>query len=188
MLIAATAIGLGMGRELPGPLWQWTNYSASVEAGSFVAIALEVARWIVVALPLAWAWTIALLMIGLQGSREGVRNRISLPGLAACGAATVALMIDAISLLAVLLAFAVRGDGLGVEVGDLLVGCILEIDPGMGTPGIAVTIAWIGLAVSGRWRPEPSWIDRAGRLAGVGWVALMMLRPWVISLLQGYWS
>ena len=67
--------------------------------------------------------------------------------------------------------------------------CILEIDlPGMGSPGIAVAIAWIGLAVSGGWRPEASWIDRAGRLVGLGSVAWMMLRPWVISVLQGAWS
>jgi hypothetical protein len=27
-------------------------------------------------------------------------------------------------------------------------------------PGAAVAVAWLSLAVSGRWRPEAGWIDR----------------------------
>ena len=37
-------------------------------------------------------------------------------------------------------------------------------------PAPAVAAAWLGLALSRRWRPEPGWIDRVGRLIGVLWL------------------
>jgi hypothetical protein len=36
----------------------------------------------------------------------------------------------------------------------------------------AVPLAWTLLALAGRWRPEPGWIEWLGRLLGVGWFAL----------------
>jgi Kef-type K+ transport system membrane component KefB len=37
----------------------------------------------------------------------------------------------------------------------------------------AVPVAWAALALTGRWRPEPGWIDRFGRLLGVCWCVLI---------------
>ncbi len=37
--------------------------------------------------------------------------------------------------------------------------------------GFSVAAIWVLLALSGRWRPERSWIDRLGRLLGVAWIA-----------------
>ena len=37
--------------------------------------------------------------------------------------------------------------------------------------GFTVAAVWLLLALSGRWRPEKSWIDRLGRLLGVVWIA-----------------
>jgi hypothetical protein len=37
----------------------------------------------------------------------------------------------------------------------------------------SVALAWLGLALSGRWHAERSWIDRSGRVAGVCWLALL---------------
>ncbi|MFO0955968.1 MAG: hypothetical protein U0800_00720 [Isosphaeraceae bacterium] len=37
--------------------------------------------------------------------------------------------------------------------------------------GLTVAAVWLVLALSGRWRPEPSWIDRLGRLVGAAWIA-----------------
>ena len=65
-------------------------------------ISLEVARWIVIALPMAWAWTIALCLLGLRGSQTGRRAQLILPGSAACGAATIAMAIETINMLVVL--------------------------------------------------------------------------------------
>jgi hypothetical protein len=35
--------------------------------------------------------------------------------------------------------------------------------------------SWMALALSRRWRPEPSWIDRSGRVLGLYWVLLLFL-------------
>ncbi len=41
--------------------------------------------------------------------------------------------------------------------------------------GSAVAAVWVLLALSGRWRPEKSWIDRVGRLLGVLWILISFL-------------
>ena len=38
--------------------------------------------------------------------------------------------------------------------------------------GCTVAAIWLLLVLSGRWRPERSWIDRLGRLLGVVWIAV----------------
>ncbi|QDV37990.1 hypothetical protein [Tautonia plasticadhaerens] len=42
---------------------------------------------------------------------------------------------------------------------------------GIGAEGLAVAIGWGLLALCRRWRPSPSWRDRAGRLLGWAWIA-----------------
>ena len=39
-----------------------------------------------------------------------------------------------------------------------------------GEGGFAVASAWLVLWENGRWRPQPSWTDRLGRLLGLFWV------------------
>jgi hypothetical protein len=34
------------------------------------------------------------------------------------------------------------------------------------------------LALGGRWRADPGWIDRAGRALGLFWVATIPMRGW----------
>jgi len=36
----------------------------------------------------------------------------------------------------------------------------------------AIMAAWLILALSGRWRPERTWIDRLGSLIGLAWIGL----------------
>ena len=42
----------------------------------------------------------------------------------------------------------------------------------------AVAVAWILLAASRRWRPEPHWLDRTGRVLGWFWVAMIPFSCW----------
>jgi hypothetical protein len=37
----------------------------------------------------------------------------------------------------------------------------------------SVALAWLALALSGRWHAERSWIDRSGRIVGACWLALL---------------
>ena len=39
----------------------------------------------------------------------------------------------------------------------------------------AVAAAWLTLALTGRWRPRPDWLDRAGRALGTFWIAIVPL-------------
>jgi hypothetical protein len=41
-------------------------------------------------------------------------------------------------------------------------------------PATAVAGAWLILLLAGWWRPEPSWIDRLGRVLGLGWIVLSL--------------
>lgn len=41
--------------------------------------------------------------------------------------------------------------------------------------GYAVIGAWLTMGLLGRWRPEPSWIDRLGRALGVAWIGAVVL-------------
>ncbi len=41
--------------------------------------------------------------------------------------------------------------------------------------GTAVAVAWIILAIGGRWRPERSWIDRAGFALGLLWISFVVI-------------
>ena len=44
-------------------------------------------------------------------------------------------------------------------------------------PG-SVVVAWSALVLSGRWCAEPTWIDRAGRALGLGWIGLLPCFLW----------
>ncbi len=44
---------------------------------------------------------------------------------------------------------------------------------------VSVGGAWVALGLSGRWRPEASWVDRAGRALGFFWLA-----SWPVWLIQ----
>jgi hypothetical protein len=52
------------------------------------------------------------------------------------------------------------------------------------TVTVAVIVAWTMLWTSGRWRPERSWLDRAGRLLGWYWIGLGIL----VGVLSEIWK
>jgi hypothetical protein len=60
-----------------------------------------------------------------------------------------------------------RGDSLG-----WLVGQNIAVSPRIGA---AVLWCWVTMALSGRWRPEPVWLDRLCRLLGFAWLAMALV-------------
>lgn len=44
--------------------------------------------------------------------------------------------------------------------------------------GIGVVMVWFNLRISGRWRPEASWLDRAGIALGVYWICAAAVIGW----------
>jgi len=114
-------------------------------------------------IPYLASLTPAMLIVRLRQPRPGLRRVGRQPGLIACGAATVAMAIEALwigSLLA-------RGSGF-IHGSTVFVGYAQQVS-------FAVIGGWSALALSGRWRPESSWIDRSGRFLGICWIGVTIL-------------
>ena len=96
----------------------------------------------------------ACLILRLRRPRPPLRMVIRQPGFAAC-AAPVAVVLAALPL-----AFVTPSE---------LAGQVIEIG-GQALAVAAVPLAWLSLIATRRWNPEPSWIDRLGRVLGVLWM------------------
>jgi hypothetical protein len=191
VLIAATAAGLGIARGIRDALWEATNQS--VKVGPVGPALLLAARWTVLAYPFLVAWTIALLLLLFLPRRfwPSPGDLLNRPGTAACGAAAMAITIGTVNLaMLILVAFARLGTPLTSKelVGTFVYGIIHNMGVELGMPGLGVTVVWSMLALSGRWRSEPNWLDRTGRSLGFAWVVLMVFQPWLMSIFEGVWS
>jgi hypothetical protein len=118
-------------------------------------------------------WSVALATLGywLPGASRG--RLLTKPGFVATGTASVFMFVRFVQ-------FTIenaRHHG-GLLNDYWLVHSVTEPSP----IAIAVITAWTLMAVLGRWRAEASWIDRAGRSVGAGWVvmALMIWFAWPI--------
>ncbi|HEV3163064.1 MAG TPA: hypothetical protein VGZ22_03405, partial [Isosphaeraceae bacterium] len=118
-----------------------------------------------VALPFLAAWTPALLLLRLRKPRPRLGRIARQPGAVACAVATTAMTIVALWILALWAA--------GVS-GRVLHASVLFVNYSQ-LVGFAVVGGWASLALGGRWRQEPSWIDRAGKLAGAAWIVATAL-------------
>lgn len=166
-LIAAAAIGLALAR---------THFEQ-------VAIVDRMAAWLEYR---GWVYRIALLIlpfsaaVGWSRSRRPWRPARRLarePG-------TVALMATAVTLLAVMvqeiLSYTLPG-----PPGTLHVKSAWRplIDPSgwlSAMVGPAILAAWATQGLGGHWRIRPGWIDRSGLALGMVWVALFLLRSWLL--------
>jgi hypothetical protein len=109
---------------------------------------------------------LALLFMALRPPRLHVRRLSRQPGLVACAAAAAAMAPGAAIAIAITLFRHVPRWSPGNDFWPLAEARI--------TP--AVIAAWILLAATGRWRAEPTFIDRAGRALGAYWIALGLVR------------
>jgi hypothetical protein len=133
---------------------------------------MEISAILVV--PCLSAWTLAVAVLGLRRPRPRLRRLSRRPGVMACLAAVPALGLAALTL----------GPSCSGLFGRQDRGTALEISAGLGTllAGSAVLSCWLTMALAGRWRPERSWIDRAGRLLGVVWVGMLSLFFCLVAL------
>jgi hypothetical protein len=129
-------------------------------------------------------WTAGFLVLRLQTPRPTLHRLVCQPGMAACSAALLVTAFDTIT-------WSIHWALL--DPGNELLRMLL---PPVYWPshthhvGQAVAVTWLGLLLSRRWRPEPGWIDRFGRLIGILWLLTMLLDSrlsgWVVaSLLSG---
>jgi hypothetical protein len=165
ILIAATAGGLAMIRgPVPGVLHILPSSPPIpflIPRPALDAGLLTLAAW-----PLPAMWTLALLTIRLRPPRPPWRRLSRQPGVTACCAVAFVALFNTLLLA-----------GLSLKVGfdgDLFPVTALPV-------GLAVAVTWATLRMGGRWRPVPSPLDRAGRLLGAYWVAMIPL-SFVVAL------
>ncbi len=159
ILIAALAVGLALARYGPGE-WMGAGSFWSYRIHKFVADPLAL---VMVAVAMA------IIPIRLRRPRPRWLRIMSQPGMAAACAVAIAFVCAAL---------AWSSHAISSPTGWLTnqpFARFWRINSGL--IGNAVAGSWLALAIGGRWRPEPSWIDRLGRALGCFWL-LEMLCEW----------
>jgi hypothetical protein len=119
---------------------------------------------------------VCLLAMRLRRPRPNLRSLSRQPGAVACAAAAAAMAAGGIVVLSLLR-----------PVDDWY---FLQDHPEAEHPwqivvsrvSMAVPAAWFILAWSGRWRSEPSWIDRMGRVLGAYWIGLLTYHCYLLTI------
>jgi hypothetical protein len=134
---------------------------------------------------IACPWMVFLMLRARRGGLRGRFWRARRPGAVACLAGTVALIFELVRqaiwpVAGVHQILYVTQDPPHARFWGWNFDNILS--PAMQDPlrtmliwmprhaGIVIGGAWLALILAGAWRPERSWIDRAGRLIGVFWI------------------
>jgi hypothetical protein len=105
--------------------------------------------------------TPALLVARLRRPRPALRRMACQPGFVACAALCLATLLE-------------------VDLSFLQLATI-PAPASIALPGAAVVASWTLLASLRLWRPEASWVDRAGRIVGAYWLAMTCWTFWVAS-------
>jgi hypothetical protein len=166
ILVAAAAIASGGIRLLIGTIPRDMWESGPIKA-VFAAAALSV--------PCAAALTVAALVVRLRRPRPARRRLMRQPGVVACGTVVV---FAAIVQLVITFAYLKRSPYNSSAFIDNWLGVMIEIFPV--AVGYAVLVAWANLAIAGRWRRDPGWIDGLGILVGAYWALVSLIYTYYI--------
>lgn len=112
--------------------------------------------------------TFAVLVLSLYKPRGKFREIIGGPGFVACAAVAAASVLPV-----AYFAIGMTCDtGLGSLKAPLYVNNLFaRLTHGAGP---MIGGAWIALALSGRWRPGPTWTDRLGCVLGISWICISL--------------
>ncbi len=177
IVVAAVAASLACLRwvDSKGNPWSLFREVAWDFAGDWAMIEQFASGLLTFAAPPAVAATLALLAMRLRQPRPRWRRLARQPGLAACLALVLGWSAGAaftvVNVLAIDRATPEFKDGT-TYAQQAWVWALAFAEWGSILGGFAVLVAWSSLALAGRWRAEPTWLDRLGRLAGLGWVAM----------------
>jgi hypothetical protein len=183
VLAAATAIGLSV-VQFGWPLkaatawiftWPAVNKIGGYPSKTWI---LPYAERAAPFLPCLAAWTGAFLVTRLHGHRPRWRRLVLQPGLVAAVAALLTRTIES-----VLLVGSAKFDGRfgwssRARVAEFVVNGVVLLAH---HAGWAVAVSWLTLIFTCRWRPEPSWVDRWGRVLGCAWIVVGPLASLLID-------
>lgn len=187
VLTAAIAVGLKWMRYFQESTGGGESYPNFDESGptKLVRDYTYLVQWWVTSLSRCVA-TVAIALLGLQAwgtPRRRLRTLARRPGAVAGGAILLTVAHD--------LAHAASEVGVGLMKGephdDIWV--FTELTLSEDNAWVAVASAWTLLALSGRWRREPGWLDALGIGLGVFWL-LDHLLAWVVACatMAGWWQ
>jgi hypothetical protein len=154
ILIIALALGLAVARPVISSLAFKirslpTNYFRSLGAALALARTLNL-----MLLCFLYFMLPAFVILRLKRPRAPLRSVIRQPGFVACAAPCAVFLAS--------LLFALLGaSGLAGRIIETSIRVLLVA---------AAPLAWVSLIATRRWYPEPSWIDRFGRLLGASWM------------------
>jgi hypothetical protein len=176
-LVGATAVGLA-GTQHGWKYWGYGWFWNLDRGWTAAAILRRLPTLLALGLPALIAFTAAILALRLRRPRPLIRRALLQPGASACVAALSVVAVEVISYVASTcydrnfhgklgqyLAYVWRNHGFAVELTTQVFVPIPRY------VGLAVMSTWLLLALAGRWRGEPSWVDRCGRLVGFAWLA-----------------
>jgi hypothetical protein len=167
--IAALAAELGLIRSLEfGFDWEfhskfWTETRWFFRSWAIDKFVMQIFQ---LATTAALCSTIAALAYRLRRPRPRWRRLAGQPG-------TAAIMVAVASSTMTLPLVALRFSESPESSAGTFLGMVAVL------AGFGVATRWAMLLLARRWQSEPSWIDRLGRLVGLGWIALSL---WAISL------
>jgi hypothetical protein len=186
ILVAATAVGFAwmtwqmdaLGFSFADVIDEAGPSIRESAGGGLPAVLHEVLRlaggFCSVTTPVCAMWTLSLIPLRLIGPRPRRRRLGCQPGFLGACAANLAIVFFGV-LSAVVLARGERSEDLTA---------VLLVFAAPTYIGLAVSASWLTLFVGGRWRAEPSWIDRVGRAMGAIWIAEAALGT--ICIVVGY--
>ncbi len=170
VMVAATAFAFAMVRAgIPARGYAFTTFGGNWEQWVFY--------WMHLLVPFPAMWSLAVFLIAMRGS--GARRRARCAGVAACAAAAAVVAVTAIVSSGFYALHVMEDFGMIRKI--LSHATVSHLLPPFGGAqleeigGGAVAGAWAALLASRRWRTEPTWIDRAGRVLGIIWIVLLLL-------------
>jgi hypothetical protein len=170
-LVAAVAVALTWFQFVGWDNWVQWGGSRDEPPGSWLDWKEQALKAAQMATPFAAVLASTLLALRLRSPRPPLWRLARRPGTAACLAASVALAHRAIEM-----ANSTWKDYLTEFRWQYNFQHSFLFLPH--EEGLAVAVAWLVLGVGGRLRPEPTWLERAGRAVGGFFLACAALR-WV---------
>jgi hypothetical protein len=171
VLVAATAVAFAIFRQAMSPGVAFNTFGGIGEQWLFYWM-----HWIV---PFPAMWSLALFAIAIFDRSGGRRRRPRHAGSVACWAAVVAILITTLVASGFYMLHFLEDVGTIPRVFSHARNTH-AMPPFANTPmeeivGAAVLGAWSAMAASGRWKSQPSWIDRTGRVLGIIWIGLFLV-------------
>jgi hypothetical protein len=128
-------------------------------------------------IPFLTMWSLAVAGLSLRQPRPQFRKLARQPGVIACYAAMLPLVIEVMAIIVgeiILPPSAVIARTMPPYLIRSLPGRIMHNVRGtivlQANAGATVAVAWLILALAGMWKSEKSWLDRFGRVLGILWM------------------